>query len=285
MARIRSVKPEFFSNEDLAELSAHTRLLFIGLWTLADRRGILEDRPKRIKASLFPYESVPVEKLLTELESRRFIHRYHVGEIRAILIPTFGKHQNPHVNEKSNDIPEPDQHYTSTVQEPEQHESETVQVEKCISPIVSCSLSTVNGSLSTDLSLSPDGEVRAKRGPSYAPAFEEFWAAYPTGHGIKKTAHSHWQKLSPDERARLPAALDRWKACERWQEGYVKDCERWIRDRLWEQEPPTPKPRNPIPIHRNGKPDFHARAALLRAQQQNDVIDTTGVTHESRRSN
>jgi len=46
MARTRSIKPAFFANEHLAELSAGTRLLFIGLWTIADKNGKLEDRPK-----------------------------------------------------------------------------------------------------------------------------------------------------------------------------------------------------------------------------------------------
>jgi hypothetical protein len=49
MARARNIKPAFFKNEQLVELGMSTRLLFIGLWCLADREGRLEDRPKRIK--------------------------------------------------------------------------------------------------------------------------------------------------------------------------------------------------------------------------------------------
>ena len=49
MARARNIKPGFFKNEFLAEMPCEVRLLFIGLWTLADREGRLEDRPKRIK--------------------------------------------------------------------------------------------------------------------------------------------------------------------------------------------------------------------------------------------
>ena len=54
MARARNIKPGFFLNEELVELPFSTRLLFIGLWTLADRDGRMEDKPKRIKMSLFP---------------------------------------------------------------------------------------------------------------------------------------------------------------------------------------------------------------------------------------
>lgn len=98
MARIRNIKPSFFINESLAELPMHTRMTFIGLWTISDRRGRLEDRPKRIKASLFPYDSFDMEEALVMLERAGFLIRYTAtlatGEIlKLIQIPNFEKHQ------------------------------------------------------------------------------------------------------------------------------------------------------------------------------------------------
>ena len=56
MARARNLKPSFFTNDKLAELHPLGRLLFAGLWTIADREGRLEDRPKRIKTDVsLPY--------------------------------------------------------------------------------------------------------------------------------------------------------------------------------------------------------------------------------------
>jgi len=49
MSRSRNIKPGFFRNADLVELPVETRLLFIGLWGLADREGRMSDRPKQIK--------------------------------------------------------------------------------------------------------------------------------------------------------------------------------------------------------------------------------------------
>ena len=60
MARARNIKPGLFSNEVIAELPAFDRLLFIGLWCLADREGRLEDRPKRIKMELFPLSLIHI---------------------------------------------------------------------------------------------------------------------------------------------------------------------------------------------------------------------------------
>ena len=56
MARSRNIKPGIMANEDLAELGAIERLLFIYLWMLADKEGRLEDRPKRIKVEALPYD-------------------------------------------------------------------------------------------------------------------------------------------------------------------------------------------------------------------------------------
>jgi len=107
MSRARNIKPGFFKNEDLAECSPWARLCFIGLWILADRDGRLEDRPKRIKAELFAFDSVEVEPLLQELERHGFIFRYTTDGVHAIQILKFTKHQSPHYTEKPSVINPP----------------------------------------------------------------------------------------------------------------------------------------------------------------------------------
>ena len=107
MARARNIKPGFFKNEDLAECSLAARLCFAGLWTLADREGRLEDRPKRIKGELFPFDAFDVEPLLAELARHHFIVRYESDGVRAIQIPKFTDHQTPHYSEKPSVIKPP----------------------------------------------------------------------------------------------------------------------------------------------------------------------------------
>jgi hypothetical protein len=107
MARARNIKPGFFKNEDLAECSPWARLCFAGLWTLADREGRLEDRPKRIKGELFAFDTVDVDPLLGELEKYGFIMRYEAEGIRVIQILKFDLHQHPHHKEPSSDLPSP----------------------------------------------------------------------------------------------------------------------------------------------------------------------------------
>ena len=105
MPRIRTIKPDFFNNEDIGRLPPEARLLFIGLWTLADREGRLQDRPIRIKAQLFPYDNWPVASLLENLEEAELIWRYTADGKRCIQIINFAKHQNPHPKETRYGLP------------------------------------------------------------------------------------------------------------------------------------------------------------------------------------
>ena len=93
MSRIRTVKPEFFLDEELAELTPLNRLLFIGLWTLADCEGRLEDRPKRIRAQLHPYDDGDTDAMLQALHDAGFIIRYTAEGMRCIEVRSFKKHQ------------------------------------------------------------------------------------------------------------------------------------------------------------------------------------------------
>jgi len=117
MARSRNIKPGFFKNDLLGECSLGARLLFIGLWTLADREGRLEDRPKRIKGELFPYDSFDIEPFLKELDGT-FILRYAANGAKLVQILTFEKHQNPHYKELPSTL-EPPPGWQSSAQKPE----------------------------------------------------------------------------------------------------------------------------------------------------------------------
>lgn len=118
MARIRTIKPEFFKNDDLSTLSVSTRLLFIGLWTLADREGRIADRPKRIKAEIFPYDKVDVEKGLSELSNSGFVTRYQAQETAVLQINSFLRHQIPGRDEPQSELPGPDGNVNEYIKPP-----------------------------------------------------------------------------------------------------------------------------------------------------------------------
>lgn len=107
MARSRNIKPGFFMNDRLGEIEPLGRLLFAGLWTLADKAGRLEDRPKRIKAAILPYDDCDVDALLDALSSGPdpFICRYEVDGVRVIQVVSWKRHQRPHHQESESVLP------------------------------------------------------------------------------------------------------------------------------------------------------------------------------------
>jgi hypothetical protein len=110
VSRIRLLFPSYFKNHDLAQCPPAARLLFAGLWGLADRAGRLEDIPPRLWAEVFPYEpSVDVDALLWTLAARGFVVRYTDADGAPLLaIPQFLKFQKPHQREQASTLPAPD---------------------------------------------------------------------------------------------------------------------------------------------------------------------------------
>ena len=107
MARARNIKPSLFKNELLGDADPLLTILFEGLWCLADREGRLENRPKRIKAEIFPYRSLSdFNGYLTELARLGFIDIYEVAGVSIIQVINFLKHQSPHNTEKASELPE-----------------------------------------------------------------------------------------------------------------------------------------------------------------------------------
>src|SRR6185437_10991389 len=95
MARIRTIKPEFFSSEQIVECSSSARLLFVGLWCFADDGGVHQYSVKRIKMEIFPGDDISDQQLaawLTELLNADLLKSYTVDGKRYLLI-TGWKHQ------------------------------------------------------------------------------------------------------------------------------------------------------------------------------------------------
>ena len=136
MARARNIKPGFFKNEDLGELTPVVRLFFIGLWCVADREGRFEDRPRRLWAEIMPYDHYEGEAAMEQLAARGFVVRYEVDGMRCAQIVNFLKHQTPHCKEAPSIIPGPsaestgkgcDEHRESTGKGGDEHQESTVK--------------------------------------------------------------------------------------------------------------------------------------------------------------
>jgi hypothetical protein len=119
MARIRSIKPEFFRHYELWEAERDSglplRVAFIGLWCVADRAGRFKWRPAQLKIEALPYDEVDFSRVLDALTTRGFLVKYTVDGVDYGVIPSFAKHQVINNKEKASDLPEvPDINKLST---------------------------------------------------------------------------------------------------------------------------------------------------------------------------
>jgi hypothetical protein len=108
MARARNLKPGFFRNEVLGELGVEAAYFFEGLWCQADRDGVVENRPMRLKVEICPYWDWDVATIIESLEKTGLIRCYSSNGKNCIHIVNFAKHQNPHQKEPVSELPRPD---------------------------------------------------------------------------------------------------------------------------------------------------------------------------------
>lgn len=107
--RSRNIKPGFYESEVVASVGFMERLLFSGLWCMADREGRLEDRPRRIRGEVFRYDDMDdlaLDRALASLVESGLIVRYETDGLKIIWICGFTKHQHPHRNEVPSYLPE-----------------------------------------------------------------------------------------------------------------------------------------------------------------------------------
>jgi hypothetical protein len=110
MGRIRTIKPEFYTHEDLflaeKEEKLPLRIAFSGLWTICDREGRFKWRPNTIKLAVLPFDEVDFSRVLDALATRGFIEQYatDTGELFG-FVPSFLEHQVINNRESKSLIP------------------------------------------------------------------------------------------------------------------------------------------------------------------------------------
>jgi hypothetical protein len=198
MARARNIKPGFFYNDRLVELPFEFRLLFIGLWTLADREGRLEDRPKKIKMEIFPADVVDVDAGLAALAEGGFVARYEAAGKKCVQILAWAKHQNPHQREAESilpamEVPKHSQGDVESQPRPVEAEETPEQARLIPSSLIPDSGLSDSGSLIPD----PLPTATASARPSADPAPSSS-PVTPIGHAVRAIGKSSdtWKSYS-----------------------------------------------------------------------------------------
>lgn len=106
MARIRTIKPDFFTSEDIVALSPLARLLYIAIWCEADKEGRLVWKPNTFKLRYLPGDNCDVHALCAEITDRGLVKLYGDG---LAVIPAFAAHQHINPRESESVLPAPDE--------------------------------------------------------------------------------------------------------------------------------------------------------------------------------
>ena len=111
MARIRTIKPQFFTSETLGRVSRDARLLFASLWTQADKEGRLRWVPRLVLGSTFPYDDdlalADLERMAAELESIGSLERWREDGRAYAAVVNFSLHQRVKGSEAESRLPAP----------------------------------------------------------------------------------------------------------------------------------------------------------------------------------
>jgi len=250
MARIRSIKPEFFTSETIANLAIEARLLFIGLWTIADDQGALLDSPRQILGNVFPRDETIAEEhvaeWLNEIADEKLIIRAHVNNRHVIVVRCWFEHQlishpgkktiltveetkairTGKINQHSGDIPETFRRLSGDIPDRSRKgKGNRIRNKALCDP---------GGSAQHTKNASPSLKVNQLEG------FTRFWEAFGDKRG-KAQAAASWHNLKPDgETAEsiisgaFRYAKEREKILDR--NGTPKMAQGWLTDRRWEDE-------------------------------------------------
>ena len=112
MARIRTIKPEFFRHELLQDLTIthpilHPMLVFAGLLGHCDKNGVFEWKPRQLALDILPFVWMQskghLDAALVLLRDNNLIQQYECNEKQYGFIPSFVDHQR--INGKESQAP------------------------------------------------------------------------------------------------------------------------------------------------------------------------------------
>jgi len=230
MARIRTIKPEFWDSPDTARASLRARLLYIAMWNLADDYGVGDGNHKRIIGFAFPNDEITVSdipRLIAEV-SRTFSVMFYEHEGRPYYyIPSWETHQRTEKRAKQR-VPFPDT--SKTPESSGQADGDGSSAESVGS----------SGAGTGEQGNRGTGEL-GNTSPPKPDDFDTWYAAYPRkeSKGPARTAFIKAKKKAGT--AALIAGAERYRDDPNREDQYTKLPATWLNAECWEDGPLPPR--------------------------------------------
>ncbi len=222
MARIRTIKPEFFTSEDIVALTPYARLLYIALWCEADKEGRMAWKPKTFKMRYLPADAVDIDSLCAEIIAAGLVKLYGEG---YAYIPAFHAHQHINPRESASQLPGPPAGNAKPTRKARDADASTTREER-----------------DSDAQVGREG--KGKEGKDDASTrdalFDMFYKAYPN-KVAKDAARRAFEKRKPDDEllACMLAALEMHKQSPKWLEAdgrFIPHPATWLNEGRWMDE-------------------------------------------------
>ena len=248
MARIRTIKPEFFRHEALFEAEKKAglplRVAYAGLFTAADREGRFKWSPRSLKLDCLPYDEVDFGAVLDALCAAGFIVKYQIDGETYGAIPAWSAHQHINMKEKESEIPAPAEERTC------RHRTRRVNARgegKGREGNGTDKGTEGNGTEhGTDGTLASASRAQQKVDEKFNAEFDAFWKLYPKRKGSNPKAPAekafHAALRSGAAASALLCAVKNFAAAEAGKAGteFIPMTLTWLEQRRFEEYGPDP---------------------------------------------
>ena len=211
MARIRTIKPEFFTSVDIVKRSPLARLLYIAIWCEADKEGRLVWSPDTFKLRYLPGDNCDVHALCAELTDSGLVVPYGEG---LAYVPSFKAHQHVNPRESESQLPVPTRGQRVPTRQPRVTVAQGGREGK--------------------------GREGKDKPTALSAGFVVFWDVWPNTQRkvAKRQCHDKWLSLGCEAIAgKVRAAVEAAKRSEAWKKDggqYIPAPLVWLNQERWE---------------------------------------------------
>jgi len=227
MARIRSIKPDFWDSPGTTKASLRARLLYIAMWNYADDWGVGDGNLRRLASFAFPSdESSDVEprnfrRLASEVAECYGVQWYEVDGRPFYAIPSWEKHQRTE-KKAARRNPGPDQGKRSDVGQASEDPPPSVG-------------SSEDGSRKGEVGKKDSSSPATPATPS---DFDAWYEQYPRKVGKQGALKAYTKARKTTSAARLLVAVRRYAADPNLPaKEFIPHPQTWLNEGRWDDEP------------------------------------------------
>ena len=228
MARIRTIKPEFWEDEKISQLPLPCRLFYIGCWNFADDFGVIKNNPALLKSWIFPYDEAlrvsEIRKWIDALVDARILVPIIYNRESYCIIRTFRNHQKIDTRYEKSYFPK--ELVNSIIDEALNDYTETTACSQCDHIV------TTTQERRGEERIGKDNISDACEGDE---EFERFWNLYDKKTGDKTKIRNKFLKLSKADRAKIFETLPAYVAATP-EKRYRKNPETYLNNKSWNDE-------------------------------------------------